>query len=124
MPAQLFKRPGRESRASRIRSKTMLVGLPVPTDYKPQSRRTPNWADLSYNPVAVIIDGCNVKDRVLPMVALARDAGFETVFVPGADVREVALVEGVQTVAVDSLAVVESVGVAHLAEALQYRPRS
>ena len=41
---------------------------------------------------------------VLPMVALARDAGFETVFVPGTDAREAALVEGVQTVAVDSLA--------------------
>ena len=41
---------------------------------------------------------------VLPMVALARDAGFETVFVPGADAKEAALVEGVQTVAVDSLA--------------------
>ena len=38
------------------------------------------------------------------MVALARDAGFETVFVPGADAREAALVEGVQTVAVESLA--------------------
>ena len=40
---------------------------------------------------------------ILPMVALARERGFETVFVPAADAREAALVEGVRVIAVDSL---------------------
>ena len=40
---------------------------------------------------------------ILPMVALARERGFETVFVPAVDAREAALVEGVRVIAVDSL---------------------
>ena len=41
---------------------------------------------------------------ILPMVAIARDSGLENVFVPVADAREASLVEGVETIAVNSLA--------------------
>ena len=41
---------------------------------------------------------------MLPMVALAREEGFETAFVPTANAKEVALVEGVRVVSLDSLA--------------------
>ena len=40
---------------------------------------------------------------VLPMVVVARDEGFQTVFVPAADAREAALVEGMDVVPVASL---------------------
>jgi magnesium chelatase family protein len=40
----------------------------------------------------------------LPMVALARDAGLERVYVPGADAREAALVKEVEVIPVESLA--------------------
>ena len=40
---------------------------------------------------------------ILPMVALAREEGFETVFVPATDAREAALVDGVRVIPVDSL---------------------
>ena len=41
---------------------------------------------------------------VLPMVALARQQGFQTVYVPSVDAREAALMEGVQVIPVNSLA--------------------
>ncbi|MBI4199679.1 MAG: YifB family Mg chelatase-like AAA ATPase [Chloroflexi bacterium] len=41
---------------------------------------------------------------ILPMVAVARQRGFTTVFVPAVNSREAALVEGVQVAAVDALA--------------------
>ena len=41
---------------------------------------------------------------VLPMVAVGRDEGFETVFVPEADAREAALVDGIEVVPVADLA--------------------
>ena len=47
---------------------------------------------------------------ILPMVALARDHGITTVFVPAIDAQEAALVEGVAIIPVESLATL----VAHL----------
>ena len=41
---------------------------------------------------------------VLPMVALARQEGFKTVFVPAVDAKEAALIEGVEVIPVNSLA--------------------
>ena len=41
---------------------------------------------------------------ILPMVALARQQGFGTVFVPSVDAEEAALIEGVEVVPVNSLA--------------------
>ena len=41
---------------------------------------------------------------VLPMVALARQEGFKTVFVPSVDAKEAALIEGVVVIPVNSLA--------------------
>ena len=40
---------------------------------------------------------------ILPMVMIARDEGFKTVFVPSADAREAALVDGIEIVPVGSL---------------------
>ncbi len=40
---------------------------------------------------------------ILPMVVVARDEGFESVFVPSLDAREAALVEGVRVLPVDDL---------------------
>ena len=40
---------------------------------------------------------------VLPMVVVARDEGFKTVFVPSADAREAGLVEGIEAVPVNNL---------------------
>ncbi len=60
---------------------------------------------------------------ILPMVALAKEKGLPTVFVPTADAREASLVEGLKTVAVNSLAELKS----HLSgEALiaDYHPES
>jgi magnesium chelatase family protein len=48
---------------------------------------------------------------VLPMVGLARERGFTTIFVPDVDAGEPALVEGVEVIPVDSLrALVEHLG--------------
>ena len=41
---------------------------------------------------------------ILPMVAIAKEKGLSTVFVPAADAGEASLVEGVKTIAVNSLA--------------------
>ena len=41
---------------------------------------------------------------VLPMVALAREKGFDTVFLPGVDAPEASLVDGLEIIPVDSLA--------------------
>ena len=60
---------------------------------------------------------------ILPMVALAKEKGLPTVFVPTADAKEASLVEGLKTVAVNSLAELKS----HLSgEALiaDYHPES
>jgi magnesium chelatase family protein len=40
---------------------------------------------------------------ILPMVGLARERGFHTVFVPSPDAGEASLVDGVEVIAVDSL---------------------
>ena len=40
---------------------------------------------------------------ILPMVSVAKDAGFETVFVPADDGAEAALIEGIRVIAVKSL---------------------
>ena len=41
---------------------------------------------------------------VLPMVALAREKSFDTVFLPGVDAPEASLVDGLEIIPVDSLA--------------------
>ena len=45
---------------------------------------------------------------ILPMVALAKEKGLSTVFVPAADAKEASLVEGVRILAVNSLAELRS----------------
>ena len=58
---------------------------------------------------------------ILPMVVVARDEGFKTVFVPASDAREAALVEGVEVIPLESLARL----IAHLsgAEPIEPMPR-
>ncbi|MGB2800282.1 MAG: YifB family Mg chelatase-like AAA ATPase [Dehalococcoidia bacterium] len=41
---------------------------------------------------------------ILPMVAIAQEKGFQTVFVPASDAKEASLIEGVNTIPVNSLA--------------------
>jgi len=41
---------------------------------------------------------------ILPMVAVAKDKGFHTVFVPASDAKEASLIEGLKTIPVNSLA--------------------
>ena len=48
--------------------------------------------------------GLRHTNGILPMVAVAKQEGFETVFVPAADADEAALVDGVTVVAVNHLA--------------------
>ena len=55
---------------------------------------------------------------ILPMVMVAREEGYSTVFVPSADANEAALVEGLQVMPVDSLAQL----VAHLRHEREIEP--
>ena len=48
--------------------------------------------------------GLRHTNGILPMVMVARDEGFKTVFVPASDPPEAALVEGVEVVPLESLA--------------------
>ena len=48
--------------------------------------------------------GLRHTNGILPMVAVAREGGFETVFVPSADASEAALVEGIEVVPLTDLA--------------------
>ena len=48
--------------------------------------------------------GVRHTNGILPMVAVARDEAFESVFVPADDAREAALVDGIEVVPVTSLA--------------------
>ena len=48
--------------------------------------------------------GLRHTNGILPMVAVAKQEGYETVFVPAADADEAALVEGVTVIAVNHLA--------------------
>ncbi len=56
---------------------------------------------------------------ILPMVGVARERGFHTVFVPDADAAEAALVDGIEVIPVESLGVLASHlrGLAELAPA-------
>ena len=47
--------------------------------------------------------GLRHTNGILPMVAIAREAGFEMVFVPAADATEAALVEGIEVVPLANL---------------------
>ena len=47
--------------------------------------------------------GLRHTNGILPMVAIAREAGFEMVFVPSADATEAALVEGIEVVPLANL---------------------
>ncbi len=62
--------------------------------------------------------GVRHTSGMLPMVAHARDAGFDRVFVPASDVKEASLVDGIQIVPVSNLA--ELVG--HLRGEVDIRP--
>jgi magnesium chelatase family protein len=55
---------------------------------------------------------------VLPMAALAREQGFERVFIPTVNAAEAALIPGVEVIAVDSLTTL----VNHLSQVVPIRP--
>jgi len=65
------------------------------------------YADLSYSVFLgeLSLDGkLRHTHGILPMVALARDKGLSTVFVPSDDTKEASLVEGVHIFPIESLA--------------------
>ncbi|MEO8458104.1 MAG: magnesium chelatase domain-containing protein, partial [Chloroflexota bacterium] len=76
----------------------IAIGVLVASNQVPEPRRDCVFiGELS-------LDGrLRHTNGVLPMVGLAREHGFTTVFVPEVDAHEAALVEGVQVIPVDSL---------------------
>lgn len=84
----------------------IAVGILVASGQVPEPRRDAVFiGELSLNGRLRHTNG------VLPMVGLARQRGFTTIFVPDVDAGEAALIEGVEVIPVDSLrALVEHLG--------------
>ncbi len=84
----------------------IAVGILVASGQVPEPRRDAVFiGELSLNGRLRHTNG------VLPMVGLAKERGFTTIFVPDVDAGEAALVEGVEVIPVDSLrALVEHLG--------------
>ena len=64
--------------------------------------------------------GLRHTNGILPMVVVARDEGFRSVYVPASDAREAALVEGIEVVPLESLTGL----VAHLSGTVPIQPVS
>src|SRR6266478_871352 len=84
----------------------IAVGILVASGQVPEPRRDAVFiGELSLNGRLRHTNG------VLPMVGLAQQRGFTTIFVPDVDAGEAALIEGVEVIPVDSLrALVEHLG--------------
>ena len=79
--------------------------LPIAVGVLLSSGQVPGAPPSSLSLGELSLDGrLRHTNGVLPMVALAREEGFEPGFVPSSDAREAALVDGVQVIPVDSLA--------------------
>jgi len=64
------------------------------------------WADLSSSLFVgeLSLDGTvRHTDGILPMVSVAKDEGFQRVFVPSVDAPEASLIKGLEVIPVDSL---------------------
>jgi magnesium chelatase family protein len=79
--------------------------LPIAVAILLSSRQVPSLPESSLFLGELSLDGgLKHTNGMLPMVAVAKDAGIQTVFVPLPDAREAALVEGVEVVPVEDLA--------------------
>ena len=78
--------------------------LPIALALLISSGQVPNSPDSTMFLGELSLDGTlRHTNGVLPMVAVARDEGFESVFVPACDAGEAALVEGIQVFPVETL---------------------
>ena len=95
--------------------------LPIALAVLLSSGQVPSIPDASLFLGELSLDGgVRHTNGILPMVAVAKQEGFDTVFVPAADADEAALVEGVTVIAVGHLAQL----VAHLRGEEPIEPRS
>ena len=79
--------------------------LPIALAVLLSSGQVPGIPDSSVYLGELSLDGgLRHTNGMLPMVAVAREEGLETVFVPSADSREAALVDGIDVIPVSSLA--------------------
>jgi magnesium chelatase family protein len=91
----------------------IAVGILVASGQVPEPRR-----DLVFIGELSLNGRLRHTNGVLPMVGLARQRGFTTIFVPDVDAGEAALIEGVEVIPVDSLrALVEHLGFNTMIEA-------
>ena len=79
--------------------------LPIAVAVLLSSGQVPEIPDSSLLLGELSLDGSlRHTNGILPMVAVARDEGFESVFVPASDAREAGLVEGIGVIPVSNLA--------------------
>lgn len=79
--------------------------LPIALAVLLSSGQVPAVPDSSLYLGELSLDGSlRHTNGILPMMAVAREEGFDTVYVPSPDAQEAALVEGVEVVPVASLA--------------------
>ncbi len=78
--------------------------LPIAVGILMASGQVPTSDNVAVYMGELSLDGqLRHTNGVLPMVALARDHGFETVYVPAGDATEASLIEGVRVVPVGAL---------------------
>ena len=95
--------------------------LPIALAVLLSSGQVPAIPDASLFLGELAMDGgLRHTNGILPMVAVAKQEGYDTVFVPAADADEAALVDGVTVIAVDRLAQL----VAHLRGEEPIEPRA
>ena len=87
-----------------LRKEGPAYDLPIAVGILIASGQVPEPVDRALFVGELSLDGrLRHTQGILPMVGLAREHGFSTIFVPAADAREASLVDGVQVVPVESL---------------------
>jgi len=87
-----------------LRKEGPSYDLPIAVGILMASGQLPGPEDSAVFLGELSLDGqLRHTNGVLPMVALARDRGFQAVYVPAGDANEAALIEGVQVVPVTTL---------------------
>ena len=93
--------------------------LPIVTTMLLSSGQVSNIPETSLFLGELSLDGgLRHTNGILPMVMVAREEGYKSVFVPSADAKEAALVEGIDVMPVNSLTEL----VSHLREEQQISP--
>lgn len=92
-----------------VRKAGPAYDLPIAISILLSSSQLPRIPESSLFLGELSLDGTlRHTNGILPMVVVARDEGFDSVFVPSSDAQEAALVDGVEIYPVDSLANVVS----------------